>query len=60
MIKLNGIRGFTVGKYCDIIEDERSEIEEELNVDIMDLRGRIAGISLLFFFTIRAYCEMIL
>lgn len=30
--------GFTVGKYSDIIEDERSEIEEELNVDIMDLR----------------------
>jgi len=39
-----------IGRYCDIIEDERSEIEEELNVDIMDLCGRIAEIILLFFY----------
>ena len=47
--EIKGIRRFTVGKYCDIIGVERSEIEEELNVDIMDLRGRIADVSLLFF-----------
>lgn len=55
MIKLNWIRGFTVGKYCDIIGVERSEIEEELNVDIMDLRGRIAAGIGCYFFIIRAY-----